>query len=162
MRDPLFITNISDLFLIKLVKNLVTAFLTVVSDLRRSSKHIAEASKSKKPGWRILKTICQNEGENFARFPWHLEVKFGFKVTTLLPLHSEQNTHQSMTFSNNFCLLKTELSGNTVWPQVSGFQKLAKKTKRDQSETEFSDKEETRKVKISHAQKASLCKKTGF
>ena len=44
------IVNICVLFLIKLVKYLVTAFLTVVSDLRRSSKHIAEASKSKKPG----------------------------------------------------------------------------------------------------------------
>ena len=42
--------KISEFFLIKLVKNLVTAFLTVVSDLRRSSKHIAEAGKSKKPG----------------------------------------------------------------------------------------------------------------
>ena len=39
---------------------------------------------------------------------------------------------------------------------------ILKKTKRDQFETEFSDIKETRKVKISHAQKASLCKKTGF
>ena len=28
--------------------------------------------------------------------------------------------------STNFCLIKTDLSGNTVWPQASGFQKLAK------------------------------------
>ena len=39
----------------------------------------------------ILPTICQNEGENFARFPWHLEVKFDFKITTTLPLHSNLN-----------------------------------------------------------------------
>ena len=29
-------------------------------------------------------------------------------------------------FSTNFCHIKTDLSGNTVWPQASGFQKLAK------------------------------------
>ena len=29
-------------------------------------------------------------------------------------------------FSTNFCPIKTVLSGNTVWPQASGFQKLAK------------------------------------
>ena len=26
----------------------------------------------------------------------------------------------------NFCPIKTDMSGNTVWPQASGFQKLAK------------------------------------
>ena len=31
-----------------------------------------------------------------------------------------------LAFSNNFCPIKTDLSGNTVWPQASGFQKLAK------------------------------------
>ena len=31
-----------------------------------------------------------------------------------------------LTFSTNFCPLKTDLTGNTVWPQASGFQKLAK------------------------------------
>ena len=30
-----------------------------------------------------------------------------------------------LAFSNNFCPIKTDLSGNTVW-QASGFQKLAK------------------------------------
>ena len=29
-------------------------------------------------------------------------------------------------FSTNFCPIKTDLSGNTVWPQASGFEKLAK------------------------------------
>ena len=28
--------------------------------------------------------------------------------------------------SNNFCPIKNDLAGNTVWPQASGFQKLAK------------------------------------
>ena len=31
-------------------------------------------------------------------------------------------------FSTNFCPIKTDLSGNTVWPQALGFQKLAKST----------------------------------
>ena len=31
-----------------------------------------------------------------------------------------------LAFSTNFCPFKTDLSGNTVWPQALGFQKLAK------------------------------------
>ena len=31
-----------------------------------------------------------------------------------------------LAFCTNFCPIKTDLSGNTVWPQASGFQKLAK------------------------------------
>ena len=31
-----------------------------------------------------------------------------------------------LAFSTNFCPIKTDLSGNTVWPQASCFQKLAK------------------------------------
>ena len=31
-----------------------------------------------------------------------------------------------LAFSTNFCPIKTDLSGNTVWPQALGFQKLAK------------------------------------
>ena len=31
-----------------------------------------------------------------------------------------------LPFSINFCPTKTDLSGNTVWQQASGFQKLAK------------------------------------
>ena len=31
-------------------------------------------------------------------------------------------------FSTNFCPIKTDLSGNTDWPQALGFQKLAKWT----------------------------------
>ena len=33
---------------------------------------------------------------------------------------------QNIAFFTNFCPIKTDLSGNTVWPQASGFQKLAK------------------------------------
>ena len=33
-----------------------------------------------------------------------------------------------LAFSTNFCPIKTDLSGNTVWPQTSDFQKLAKMT----------------------------------
>ena len=31
-----------------------------------------------------------------------------------------------LAFSTNFCPIKNDLSGNTVWPQTSDFQKLAK------------------------------------
>ena len=31
-----------------------------------------------------------------------------------------------LAFSTNFCPIKSDLSGNTVWPQASDFQKLAK------------------------------------
>ena len=31
-----------------------------------------------------------------------------------------------LAFSTNFCPIKIDLYGNTVWPQASGFQKLAK------------------------------------
>ena len=33
-----------------------------------------------------------------------------------------------LAFSINFGPIRTDLSGNTVWPQASGFQKLAKLT----------------------------------
>ena len=33
-----------------------------------------------------------------------------------------------LEFSINFGPIRTDLSGNTVWPQASGFQKLAKLT----------------------------------
>ena len=33
---------------------------------------------------------------------------------------------QNVAFSTNFLPFKTDLSGNTFWPQASGFQKLAK------------------------------------
>ena len=33
-----------------------------------------------------------------------------------------------MAFSTNFCPIKNDLSGNTVWLQISVFQKLAKLT----------------------------------
>ena len=33
-----------------------------------------------------------------------------------------------LAFSVNFCPIKNDISGNTVWLQASGFQKLAKLT----------------------------------
>ena len=33
-----------------------------------------------------------------------------------------------LAFPTNFCPIKSDLSGNTIWPQASGFQKLAKLT----------------------------------
>ena len=63
-------------------------------------------------------------------------LKASRKLTLLLPfLCSRQCTLfenyskcriRILAFSTNFCPIKTDLSGNTVWPQASGFQKLAK------------------------------------
>ena len=33
-----------------------------------------------------------------------------------------------LSFSTHFCPIKSDLPGNTVWPQASGFQKLVKRT----------------------------------
>ena len=35
-------------------------------------------------------------------------------------------SHWILAFSTNFCPIKTDLFGNTIWPQASRFQKLAK------------------------------------
>ena len=50
-----------------------------------------------------------------------------------LLLHSSDNrkllksvAFEFVAFSNNFCPIKSDLSGNTIWPQALGFQKLAK------------------------------------
>ena len=42
------------------------------------------------------------------------------------PKMSHLNFFSILAFSTNFCPIKTDLSGNTVWPQDLGFQKLAK------------------------------------
>ena len=33
---------------------------------------------------------------------------------------------QNVAFFTNFCPIRIDLSGNTVWPQALGFQKLTK------------------------------------
>ena len=38
-------------------------------------------------------------------------------------------TFHLLVFFINFCPIKSDLSDNTVWPQASGFQKLAKMKK---------------------------------
>ena len=42
--------------------------------------------------------------------------------------HMTTQWRKILAFSNNFCPIKIDLSGSTVWPQASGFQKLAKLT----------------------------------
>ena len=39
-----------------------------------------------------------------------------------------QFSFSTMAFSNNFCPIESDLSGNTVWQQASGFQHIAKLT----------------------------------
>ena len=54
--------------------------------------------------------------------PWvekHLHIVWKF-------LKMSHLNYLILAFSTNFCPIKTYMSGNTVWPQASGFQKLAK------------------------------------
>ena len=44
----------------------------------------------------------------------------------LFTLFENHPKYRILAFSINFCTIKIELSGNTVWPQASGFQKLVK------------------------------------
>ena len=49
------------------------------------------------------------------------------KIHKILALENYSQCHiWILTLSTNFCHIKTDLSGKTVWPQASGFQKLAK------------------------------------
>ena len=50
-----------------------------------------------------------------------------YKVHSVWKLLKMSHLNFSILASfTNFCPIKSDLSGNTVWPQVSGFQKLAK------------------------------------
>ena len=62
------------------------------------------------PFFRILQKSCLN-----------LLMHIVWKLLEMSPLN-----FWILAFSANFCPIKTDLSGNTVWPQTSGFQKLAK------------------------------------
>ena len=82
----------------------------------------------------MLKKICKTDVEQILIC---LSLMIGFLRFCYVPLErllhsvwkSPKMSHLSfsiMAFSTNYCLLKIDLSGNTVWPQASGFQKLAK------------------------------------
>ena len=77
---------------------------------------------------------------NVARFARNVKCDFLCDIQTLWQeirklswWHSvwkspKMSVFQFLALSTNFCPIKSELSGNTVWPQASGFQKLAKLT----------------------------------
>ena len=49
------------------------------------------------------------------------------KIHKILALENYSQCHiWILTLSTNFCHIKTDLSGKTVWPHASAFQKLAK------------------------------------
>ena len=65
----------------------------------------------------LSKTCCETTPQNTIKAEWHSVWK------------SPKMSHfyfLILAFSTNFCPVKTDLPGNTVWPQASGFQKLAK------------------------------------
>ena len=51
-------------------------------------------------------------------------MSFDYFKTLLSKKLSKTSLLKFLAFSIIFCLIKTDLSGNTVWPQVSDFQKL--------------------------------------
>ena len=56
---------------------------------------------------------------HFSIFAYHLKIAFRHSVWKLLKM-SHLN-FWILAFSANFCPIKTDLSGNTVWPKASGF-----------------------------------------
>ena len=80
---------------------------------------------------------CQGHTTTLYEF-WIKELDFssGLRFSLFYTLHSAHSfwkllktshLHFSIVaFFTNFCLMKNDLSGNTVWQQATGFQKLAK------------------------------------
>ena len=84
----------------------------------------------KRTRWRGMQPPLKTMGTN----PWiHLEKTVSLESRIFNLKHIVWKllimTHLNFwisAFSTNFCPTKTDLSGNTVWPQASGFQKLVK------------------------------------
>ena len=62
----------------------------------------------------------------FFRMIWPAKINYQFAHCFLKYSKMSHLNLWILAFSTNFCPIKTELSGNTVWPQATGFQKLAK------------------------------------
>ena len=81
---------------------------------------------------------AQNSNTKIATFPWQNSNSFGgwsmdiaCGVVLLAAFSTYPQVHivwifGILAFSTNFCPIKTDLSGNTVWLQASDFQKLVK------------------------------------
>ena len=66
---------------------------------------------------------------SFKRTKWDYIVIIFNKNKEIVNQHSVWKSPKKfciLAFFTNFCPIKVDLSGNTVWPQASGFQKLAK------------------------------------
>ena len=63
-------------------------------------------------GWR-RRIHCKKTVRKFKHIVWKL-------------LKMSHYTFWVLAFFTNFCSIESDLSGNTVWPQASGFEKLAK------------------------------------
>ena len=81
----------------------------------------------------LIKSICTTNSSHFKLIQWirSEEVFSPSKVKRLSHIVWKLLTMSHLNFwilafCTIFCPIKTDLSGNTVWPQASGFQKLAK------------------------------------
>ena len=96
----------------------------------------AKYELSMKAAWGM--TIARNQANNikhlhspyfsFERKQYRFLMYFFFTQLTLFENYSKSRIWISefWRFHTNVCPIKTDLSGNTIWPKASGFQKLAK------------------------------------
>ena len=68
-----------------------------------------------------IEELCQNETCLGIFIPYEIYPHCVWKSSKMSHLN-----FSIMAFSINFCPIVSDLSGNTVWPQASGFQKPAK------------------------------------
>ena len=92
-------------------------FFELFKILERELNFTAHILKRKDSGWGGKNSDWPN-GKN-------LNTLFDLHIVWKLLKMSHLNVW-ILSFSTNFCPIKTHLSGNTVWTQASGFQKLAK------------------------------------
>ena len=81
-------------------------------DLEMFEIHWVIYGKRANFGWR-RRIHCKKTVRKFKHIVWKL-------------LKMSHYTFWVLAFFTNFCSIESDLSGNTVWPQASGFEKLAK------------------------------------
>ena len=75
-------------------------------------------------------TVCENRSKKSHLTKWREKRALWFTLLKgiVFKTHSKCRIwiFGILAFSTNFCPIKTDTCGNTIWPQASAFQKLAK------------------------------------
>ena len=95
----------------------VPAGLTTFLNVNASTHEIAWNIPNKLPSYLQKKVNAQK-----------IQYRYEFRHTFTLFENYSKCIIWILAFSTNFCPIKTDMSGNTIWPQASVFQKLAKST----------------------------------